>query len=207
MRVLKTDRITSLTYLCPGFYYDNGYECEPSEAGEVFEFTGTYGGNTLTFVTYPEAEVLSPFPKEENRWWGMPLFHEGELYVPEVDFGKGTYRIHRGLPKGRFSPILTLDLGHLDLYNLAPTFQPLTVASQDAETLKVYYPKKVTIPMEPNESFVLVEKDRYYFVAWYEEGGRYWETVKVRDEKGRVLWEERGTLLSMPDGYWRISQE
>lgn len=92
---------------------------------------------------------------------------------------------------------------------------PVHIISNN-DKFECYYPEKISMPVERNETSILIEDGRIYFEAWVEEGWdeekncatdnyKYYDKIIVKDFIGNTLSEEVGGLYQAADGTWWIA--
>ncbi len=159
-----------------------------------------------------EAEAGGAALSAVGMYYGKPVFLEGQIWFPGVDFAGGVIRIFAfdcGSRETRVEAELPLNCVK-NCYNLQLHTAPLCLTRQGDEGLfEVVWPERSRFRMDPHESFFLRDGDRLFFNKWHETGEgaeyRYWEDTVVRDLAGNVLETLTGDVRVMPDGtMWQI---
>ncbi len=217
MKAIHTDGITFIEAV-PGsaseWYYGMDHpQGDLYEAEQVFRSGGTVAGRKLCLVHYPDGRVFFPFPAEKGHYCEKPVFLDGGIFIPDVDFSQGRIRIFRfGCGNERTEVYAELPLSSVkDCYNLQLQVSPLTLSRQCVGTheFEILWPERVSFPMGGHDSFFLRDGSRLFFSRWYEEGEgenyRYWEETIVRDLNGTITETIPGDVMRMPDGeIWQI---
>ncbi len=131
------------------------------------------------------------------------------------DNPEGTIRLFQYTP-GETPKIITgLSAKEVELYNLMLLGDKIHIISEDS-VFECYYPEKIRIPLQSNESVDMILNDRIYINAWIEEGWdkendratkdyNYYNKIIIKDLKGNTVSEEIGCLQQASDGSWWIA--
>ncbi len=218
-RNMKTVRTGGITYLEPlagtaEWYFGLDYEQgDLYEAEEIFRDGRKVNGRGLVLVHFPEGKAYRPLPKKEGHSCAEPVFLDGGIYIPDVDFSGGLIRILRfDCISRRMRTFMKLPLSAVrDCYNLKLHISPLSLTRQGGADglFEIVWPERASFPMDPHESFFLRDGERLFFSRWHEEGDgadyRYWEDTVIRNLKGEILEVLPGDVRPMPDGtLWHL---
>ena len=215
MKTIETDGITYIEPV-PGaaeeWYFGMDYEHgDLYEAEELFNDGHPVKGRKFCLVHYPDGEVFFPVPKTPGHYSEKPVFVDGGIYMPDVDFPNGTIRIVRFNCKDHQVSIPTeIPLSSVkDCYNLQLHIKPLTLTRQRGSELQIVWPEKLSLSMEDHDSFFLRDGEKLFFIRWFEEGEgvdyKYWEETIVRDLRGNVIEILPGDVMQMPNGeMWHL---
>ena len=174
---------------------------------------GGYQGSEIRFLDLEENRVWTPFPKKRNVLYGNALTEEGRIWFLRGDFNCDTVTLMAYRPGEEPEEIFELPMKDVNLYNLQILPSPVHIVSQ-SDVLACYYPEPFRMPLEPNETAVIIDGDTVWCSAWMEEGVldgeisdqyRYYETTVRKDRSGKVLSRQTGDLHLFPDGIWRLS--
>lgn len=217
MKTIETEGITDINLIPYGtdeWYYGISHEHgDLYEAEEIFKAGHEVVGRNLILIHYPDGEVYRPIPKMSGIYPAEPVYLDGSIYFPSVDFPEGLIRIHRFNCQDKETKILEeLPLSCVkDCYNLSLDGLPLTLTRQCAwyNEFDIVWPERVSFPMGDHESFFLRDGDKLYFSRWHEEGEgedyRYWEETVVRNLEGEITEILPGDVRIMPNGeMWHL---
>ena len=206
---MKTIDLGGITYIRPvagcgsgwycGMSYDHG---DPYEAEEIYRAGGTVKGRDLYLISYPDGEVYAPVLRREGCYAGEPVYHDGRIYLYNIDFIKAETEIMSfDCASGETATVAVVPMdGVEDCYNLSLNTWPLTLSRHVVgEVLEILWPERLRIELEGTESFYHRDGDRLYFGRWFEDPD-YREDTVVRNLDGKVVGELGGSVFSMPDG-------
>lgn len=174
------------------------------EAEEIFNDGAIPKGTTLLLICYPDGEVYEPIPKEEGVVIEDPIYSHGAICMLSVDFPKGLIRIHQfDVHTKETKTILEMPLCEVkDCYNLKIHAEPLTLTRQGHEdVLDILWPEKVSIKMDPHDSFFLRKDNKLVFASWQEDPD-YRSEIVIRNLDGNELHRFDGDIWVMPNGEW-----
>lgn len=176
----------------------------------------TYQGSSIAFYDFFTGKVYEPFEKTKNVLYGNPVYIDGYFYFLKGDYNDNTITLLKHFPDTLLETVEEFKMSEMDLYNLGIIGNPLYIISQDNETFNCYYPKRISFPLNPNETVFFIENEKIYLEAWQEEefdkekwcatkDYKYYDKITVKDFKGNTISEEIGSLYQAPDGNWWIS--
>ncbi|MBR2571008.1 MAG: hypothetical protein IKE30_02610 [Clostridia bacterium] len=182
------------------------------DAEKLYRAGERVAGNEICLIHYPDGAVYKPVPRTEGTHMGKPVFLDGAIYFPRVDFKESVIRIFRFDCAGHeVTTLTTLPLAIVkNCWNLALHTSPLCLARQGNDGIfEIVWPERVSFALHPHEGFFLRERNRLYFTKWYEEGEgadyRYWEETIVRDLAGSPVEVLQGDVRVMPNGeMWHL---
>lgn len=212
MKTLDIKGNTYLHTLSEGnneWYYALEGDGDLYEAQDIFRYDGSFAGNGLYLVHYPEGTVYTLHEKKKNTACGQPVGHKGKASFVTVDFEEGIIEIHTFDCQSHACFLVdSLPLNSVkDCYNLRLHEYPLTLSRQDnSDTFEVIWPERKDIPSAPNESFFYREDNKLYFSVWHEDPD-YREEVIIRDlQSGEIMERYPGDIMILPDGQlWYLS--
>lgn len=212
MKTIETSGVTYIDLVPHGtdeWYYGISYELgDLYEAEEVFRSGGMVEGRNFCLIHYPDGEVFRPVWKQQGIYPAEPVYYEGNIFIPSVDFPAGIIQILKFCCDSR--EVLCeaeLPLSRVkDCYNLRLDASPLTLTRQcvGSNEFEIVWPETVQFEMGDHDSFFLRDGDKLYFNRWHEEGEgadyRYWEETVVRDLTGEIKEVLPGDIRIMPNG-------
>lgn len=212
MKTFDLDGIPYLRQLREGpadWYYALGSpDGDLYEAEEIFRAGAHTEGYAFFLVRYPEGTVVRPLEKRPDVAVGEPVWCDGWICFPAVDFPAGMIRVYRFDPQtGGLEEAAALPLSSVkDCYNLRLHARPLTLTRQPNDgAFELLWPERRTLQIDPRESFFHREGSRLFFSTWYEDPTYRVETV-IRDaETGEILDRLPGDVHIMPNGeLWHL---
>lgn len=176
---------------------------------------GGYQGSVIIFYDYETGNVYKPFGKKRNVLYSNPAYVNEEYYFLQGDFNEKKITLYRYYPEKVLEKVTELGTDEVNLYNLGIMGRQVHIVSQE-DKFECYYPEKISMPLKPNESVILIENGKIYIEAWIEEGWdnendcatneyKYYNKIIIKDYEGHTLSEEIGALNQAPDGTWWIS--
>ncbi len=204
-----------------GWYWGMDYTSgDLYEAEELYREGHPIRKNRLIFLHFPEGAVLEPLRAEDGQYLGQPVFYEGDLCFPLVDFAGETITVFAlpaaealtaaGAPNEAAAAGAALPLRELvrlplssvkDCYNLRLTVSPLTLVRQGhANDFQLVWPEKGDFAISPAESLDSRDGDVLLFSEWFEDPDYREETVVRRIPDGAVIKRHPGSLFTAPDG-------
>ena len=202
-----------------GWYYSFDDYVDLCEIEESIKYGNSIPGNEISFFTYPECRVFTPFKKEYGVYYenmGVKYF-EGDLYFLQGDFNKSQVNMFKvNLKEETVEKVISLKMEDIDLYNIRISTSPIMIGAQNTNenTMEFYYPEKMTFSLDDNLSFAFRDGDRFYFSYWKEEGYdddgnlvgeyKYYELYVVKDKSGNIIEKGIGYIERMPDGKYII---
>lgn len=173
---------------------------------------GGYQGSVLYFYDFETGEVYQPFEKKRNVVYSQLEFADGFYYFLQGDYDAKTIVLYSYDLDGVLTPVVTLPMDEVDLYNLRIVGNPVYIISQN-EDFRCYYPEAFSFPLEANETVCFIEDGLVYMEAWFEDGWddvndcatdeyNYYHKVRVKDFQGNLIREELGALHQAADGTW-----
>ncbi len=206
---VRTD-LKAITGTCGTWYgasscpYGDLYEAE-----ELFR-DGRLPEGRLFLIRFPEAEIYEPRQGRPGVCYGEPVYHDGNICFPEIDFPAGEIRVMRfSLTAGTTDALAVIPLAEIaDCYNLRLHVFPLTLSRQPNDgTLDIIWPEKKQIRTGPRDSFFARENDLLYFETWTEDPD-YREITIVRDIRtGETVSETPGSCTVTEDGsLWLLKE-
>ena len=212
MKRIETNGITHIELIPNGtdaWYYGISYEHgDLYEAEEIFKAGHEVEGRELCLIHYPDGAVYRPLPKRAGNYSAEPVYHDGSIYLLNVDFPRGRVQIMQfDCMRHSTDSVTELPLRDIkDCYDLSLDTEPLMLTRQCTGTreFEILWPERLCLRMEEHESFFLRDRDKLYFNRWYEEGDgsdyRYWEETVVRALNGEVIDRFPGYIRVMPNG-------
>lgn len=190
-------------------FYDNNMLAQIGE---------NLAGSEIRFISYPQGQVYKPFEKIPGVYYDKPAYYEGRLYFIKVDFNEKTVALLKYFPEDNKSQELFVDqIENINLYNLQLGLAPLSLYSH-GESVDFYYPQRLSLTKAYNEDFLFRLEDKFYFLAWVEEGldrcgslgcnYAYYEEIVVKDIDSKELSRKKGSAKLMNNGeFWLTYEE
>ena len=212
---MKDFDLNGITFLQPvpwgtdEWYYALDHPCgDLYEAEELYQDGRLPAGSRLILLHYPDGSQFRPLPPEDGVAIGEPVYYDGRISFPAVDFPAGKILLYGFHCRScRLTLIAELPLSEVeDCYNLRLHEHPLTLSRQPNDgALELIWPVRARIPVTDTESFFWREDERLYFSRWYEDPD-YREEIVVRDAaSGQILEQFPGDIHVMPDGQlWHL---
>ncbi len=202
-----------------GWYWGMDYTSgDLYEAEELYREGHPVSRNRLIFLHFPEGTVLEPVKAKEGQYLGQPVFYEGDLCFPLVDFAGETVAVFAlpaeaqaaSVPGEKSAADTFLSLRELvrlplssvkDCYNLRLTVSPLTLVRQGHDNdFQIVWPEKGDFAIAPTESLDSRDGDVLLFSEWFEDPDYREETVVRRIPDGGIIKRHPGSLFTAPDG-------
>lgn len=200
-----------------GWYYSFDDYIELYEVEDFIKNGDFIKGNEISFFFYPECRVYTPFKKEYGVYYKSMCvkYYRESLYFIRADFNIWELQIYKYTPlEDSLEKIETFNMRELKLYNIRLELSPLMLVSEDDSNAQIYYPERISLKLEGNESFIFRVGEKFYFNKWVEEGideddkitsdYKYYETYIVKDRNSNVIEKGLGYIERMPDGNWVI---
>ena len=202
--------LCGLTYLRPlgdaagEWYYALNYpDGDLYEAEEIHAAGRPLAGSLFYLVHYPDGEVIQPLKRKADVAIGEPVWYDGAISFPSVDFAAGRISVWRLSCTGRMLwEAAVLPLASVkNCYNLRLHEHPLTLSRQPNDgSFELLWPERRTFAVRPTESFFRRDGSRLFFGDWKEDPDYREETV-IRDaETGEELRRLPGDVSVMPNG-------
>ena len=172
------------------------------EAGQLFETGHPKRCSRLVIVSFPEGRVYEPVPARDGLYFGVPVFWDGAVHIPAVDFAEGRILIIKASEDMKdASEAARLRLSEVkDCYNLRLITYPLSLIRQGSENLfQIVWPRKAEFYIDAAESIDHREEDELIFSRWYEDPDYREETVIRQYPSGEIKKRIRGSLILMED--------
>ena len=175
-------------------------------------------GSEILFISFPEGKIYKPFEREKGIYYDKPAYFNGRLFFIKVDFNKReVFLLKYFEEENTCQELFTAAIDDIDLYNLNLAKSPIMLYSQ-GQSVEIYYPQRLSLKKEANESFIMRKDDDFYFYSWVEEGlersgslgedYKYYEEIIIKDKNSKVLKKEKGNIFQMPNGdYWAFTEE
>lgn len=210
MKELDLDGITNLQPVREGsreWYYAMDYpHGDLYEAEELFRAGKTVSGNDLFLVHYPDAGIFHVSGKQDGTAAGEPVYYEGFISFPAVDFNAGIIRIIRFDCRTHETAVCAeIPLAEIrDCCNLRLFEHPLTLCRQPNDgTFEMIWPERKILFVDSRESFFLRDENRLYFSIWFEDPDYREETIIRDGDTGEIIKRISGDILVMPGGeFW-----
>ena len=211
---MKEINVSGITYLnqiegTDQWYYGLDYlSGDLYEAEEIFKLGREVQGSHLYLIHYPSGETYNPVPLKPFSSLGSPVYSDGIISFPEVDFRVDVVRVHSFDCKTRQTTVQTeIALSEFkDCYNLRLYVSPLMLCrhSNDGD-FDIIWPVKKTIKTTVREALCFRDNDRLIFSRW-EEDPDYREETVIRDiNSGDIIEILPGNIMLMPDGsQWHV---
>lgn len=194
-----------------GIYYTFDKQFDYFEITERKQGGFEIGGNELSFFFYPSNKIYTPFKKEYGIYYDRLclIYKEDNIYFTRADFNTDELMLYKfNIKSNTLDKLVKLNMQTIDTYNLKIAFEPLTICSENSEQLKIYYPEKLTIKEDGNESFDFRDNDKFYFSAWFEEydnkNYNYYEMYIIKDRESNIIQKGFGVINQMSDGKYII---
>lgn len=173
------------------------------EAEELFLGKSVIESNRLIFLKYPEGTMYEPIKAEKGQYIGTPVYSEGEIFCPVVDFIDRKIRICKCSEEmERVSVIAEISLDEVkDCYNLMLEPMPLMLIRQGGEgDFQILWPDQADFAIDERESFVCREGNQLIFSRWYEDPDYREEMIIRAFPSGEIIKRMDGNVMLMPDG-------
>lgn len=172
------------------------------EAEELYTDGHRIDRTRLILVRRSDGAVFEPIPAEKGRYFGKPVFDDSRIALLTADFPAGELRLWTVDPDSMsVASLASVPRDSFeDCYNLMPSPSPLMLTRQTGEVFEILWPRRVTIPIHPHESFCFRDGDLLFFSRWYEDPDYREETVTRSVEDGRIVSSDRASACLMPDG-------
>ena len=172
------------------------------EAEELFRDGHPVNQNKLVLIHYPDGRVVEPVTAGSGQYLGRPVFYEGKIVLPRVDFPSGKIEILQYDTAGQVSVLAEIPLSDVkDCYNIMLKRWPLMLTRQGSEDkFQILWPEKVEFAIGATGAFDFRMDEKLYFSSWHEDPS-YREEVLVRDiHSGEIVERIPGSMTVMPDG-------
>lgn len=174
-----------------------------------------YRGAVIKFYDTDTGKVYTPFEKERNVTYGKPLYFNGYYFFLKGDFNKNTIILYKYYPGSDTQVVQSFAIDKTELYNLSLMGEGVSVVSQK-DFFNCYYPYRISFPLQPNETAVIIRENRVYLEAWFEDGWdsendrasedyKFYNKIIIKDFDGNTVSEETGSLYITDDGTVWIS--
>ena len=177
---------------------------------------GGYPGSVIMFYDLENGEVYVPFEKKKDVLYSDPAYADGAYYFLQGDYASKLVVLYKYTPGETPETVTEFDMADIKLYNFQIIGEKVHVIAQNGDNLESYYPNRFSFALKTNETVELIEGDRVYIEAWFEEGWddehecaginyRFYHKVIVKDFNGNTVSEELGSLYRAQDGIYWIS--
>ncbi len=194
------------------YYAMDGTFGDLFEAQELFESGngsgGGFEGNRLCLAHYPDGAVFEPLKSKNGVAIGCPVFDDGAIFFPTVDFNSRKINVRRfDCVSHIASSVAEIPLSDVkDCYNLMLHVSPVTLSRQPNDgTFEVVWPDRKTYRIDSRESFFHRNGDLMFFSRWFEDPDYRVETIVRSASSGEIVKCLSGDVEIMPDGeLWHL---
>lgn len=206
MKIIETYGITYLEKFncCSEWYWGTNYtNGDLYEAEEIYLSGKEIEPNRLIFVHYPDGTVFEPIKLDKSRYFGMPAYVDGVIYILLVSFKEKKVCIYQ-CSQDMDNTVLIVELPLnivKDCYNLKIDGNPLMLTRQGGENrFQIIWPDQVEFDIGVRETFCFKRDDKLYFSEWHEDPD-YREEINIREySTGRLLEKIEGAEMTLPNG-------
>lgn len=206
MKIIETYGITYLEKFncCSEWYWGTNYtNGDLYEAEEIYLSGKEIEPNRLIFVHYPDGTVFEPIKLDKSRYFGMPAYVDGVIYLLLVSFKEKKVCIYQ-CSQDMDNTVLIVELPLnivKDCYNLKIDGNPLMLTRQGGENrFQIIWPDQVEFDIGVRETFCFKRDDKLYFSEWHEDPD-YREEINIREySTGRLLEKIEGAEMTLPNG-------
>ena len=172
------------------------------EAEELFRQGHPVRSNRLYLIHYPDGTVYEPVPPADGQYLGYPVYDEGTVVLPAVNFAESRIHILRFLHRQeKTREVARLPLSAVkDCYNLILHTSPLSLTRQPNDgTFEIIWPEQVRFAINAREALSFRDGDKLYFNIWYEDPDYREETLVRSLRDGTILERFPGDIHIMPN--------